>query len=105
MANTSHHSPTRQVLTLGVLIASVGASFWAGLQSTANVQPLHLVEAGPTDTAGDMNEDGTVNAADARLILEVVQGYKPSTAAMRRLDPNGDGNLTVDDALAILSRL
>lgn len=55
--------------------------------------------------AGDIDGNGTVDIADAISILEIVQGYAPSTPEQLRADPNSDGVLTVDDAIRILSIL
>ena len=51
----------------------------------------------------DMDGDGRILAADARLVLRAAVGLTPTTAEMRNAgDVNGDGNLNPDDARAVL---
>jgi hypothetical protein len=51
-----------------------------------------------------VNHDGQVTLRDAIVILEVTQ-YGEATPDQLLADPNGDGQLTVDDALRILHDL
>lgn len=92
-----------QLLSLGTLC--VVSSFAIGLQTAGNVQPVHLIEAGGTAQAGDLDGNGTVNIADAIAILEIAQGYALATPEQLLADPNSDGALTVDDAIRVLSIL
>ena len=49
--------------------------------------------------------DGAVDGSDAILILEISQGYRDATADELGADPNGNGALTVDDAIRVLRSL
>ena len=89
-------------MTLG--LAAVVGSFSAGVYSTANVHPVHLIEAG-SYARGDMNENAILDSEDVRILLEVAMGYTETTAKHLLLDPNDDGVITVDDALRVLSQL
>ena len=54
---------------------------------------------------GDVNMDGEVHAADARLALRgsiKLEDYAPGSPEFLRADFNGDGDLTAGDARAIL---
>ena len=51
---------------------------------------------------GDLDGNGQIDARDAVVILEIVQGYEAATARQRQADPDGDGYLTVDDAIRLL---
>ncbi len=54
---------------------------------------------------GDVDEDGAITAADARLILRHVvqlETFAPGTAAFYACDANCDGAITSDDARTIM---
>ena len=57
-----------------------------------------------SDLAGDMNNDGILNAYDISAILkhivELETGANPDVA-----DYDGDGNVTANDAAAILKKI
>lgn len=54
---------------------------------------------------GDVNGDGAVNEADARLIMDHLAGSVTlDETAQTRADVNGDGNVTYLDAMAIMER-
>ena len=93
----------RRVLALGV--ACIVSSFAIGIQSVGEIQPVTLIEAGSVQQAGDMDGNGSIDIQDAISVLEIAQGYKEATPDQLRADPNGDGQLTVDDALRILATL
>ncbi|MCH8993406.1 MAG: hypothetical protein IH959_00355 [Chloroflexi bacterium] len=60
--------------------------------------------ATPTDTklCGDVNEDGSVNAVDASLVLQLKAGIISSLTNEASADVNGDGEITSVDAALIL---
>ncbi|ALM09741.1 MAG TPA: hypothetical protein DEB30_00940 [Candidatus Peribacter riflensis] len=89
----------RALLFSGICVA---ASFLIGIQSAGEVQPIALIEAGSVSRTGDLTGDGRVDVQDVISLLEVVQGYEQATTEALRMDPNGDGMLTVDDALRLL---
>ncbi|MEI8230384.1 MAG: dockerin type I repeat-containing protein [Candidatus Peregrinibacteria bacterium] len=94
---------SRQFLRIGLLASlCVAASFVVGIESAGDVRPITLIEAGSPIHAGDLNGDGVIDARDAIEVLEIVQGYKVATPAQLQADPDGNGRLTVDDALRIL---
>ena len=85
--------------------ACIVGSFLVGIQTAGDVQPVSLIQAGGTRFAGDVDGSGTVDVSDVLLILEVAQGYRSATTDQLKADPNQDGQLTVDDAIGILSTL
>ena len=89
-------------LCLGLLCTA--SAFSLGLHSSATIQPVELIEAGSVIT-GDIDGNAVIDIRDAIIILEVAQGYSNATVEQLRADPNGDGVLTVDDALRILDRI
>lgn len=102
------HIPYRSRQFLRALFFSgicVAASFLIGIQSAGEVQPIALIEAGSVSQRGDLTGDGSVDVQDVVTILEVVQGYVQTTPDHLLADPNGDGTLTIDDALRILRTL
>ena len=52
-----------------------------------------------------MDGNGIVTVQDAIAVLEIVRGYQTVTPEQLLSDPNGDGVLTMDDALRILRTL
>jgi len=99
-------SNPRQFLR-GLLFASLclAASFAIGIQTAGEVQPIALIEAGSPVRTGDVDGNGIIDAQDAVIILEIAQGYRIATPEQLLSDPNGDGQITVDDALRILRAL
>lgn len=91
------------LLPLAILAAVV--SFQVGTRTAGNVQTVGTTSATDGSTVGDVNQDGTVDEADVIVILEVAQGYRPATPHELTADPNGNGILTVDDAIRVLRSL
>ncbi len=110
--STKTHTPTRgtnhrkrsplEAVALGSL--AVAAAFFVGLQSAGDPQPASLVTAGGT-LPGDLNGDAAISLEDAIAILEISQGYRSATPEEILADPNNDGQLTVDDAIRVLTTL
>lgn len=93
-------------MQIGLLgLACIASSFSIGIHTAGDVQPFTLIEAGSTNLSGDMDDNGAVDIQDVIIILEIVQGYREADATARSADPNGDGRITVDDALRILSNI
>ena len=90
---------------LSIGLACMVSSFAVGIQTAGDVQPITLIEAGSTNLVGDIDGNGIVDKQDAIRILEVAQGYSSATPQELLADPNRDGELTVSDALHILSTL
>lgn len=102
------HIPYRSRQLLRALLFSgicVAASFLIGIQSAGEVQPIALIEAGSVGQPGDLTGDGSVDVQDVIAILEVAQGYAQATPDQLKADPNGDGVLSIDDALRMLRML
>ena len=99
------HYVRRNFKMLAVGAACLASSFLIGLSTSGNVAPAQLIEAGGLPQTGDIDGSGYVDAADAALILEIAQGYRTATVDQLKADPNGDGQLTVDDAIRILSTI
>ena len=99
-------SISRKTAGLGTLaLACVVTSFSVGMHTSGSVQPFSLIEAGSTVLHGDMDGNGVLDSQDVAYVLEVSQGYRAADPELLRLDPNQDGELTVDDALWILAQL
>lgn len=99
------HSLRQNCKRIAAAAAFVTCSFFLGFSSAGQVAPAQLIEAGGAPATGDMDENGVVDVADVTVILEITQGYRQASAAHLRADPNGDGQISVDDALRLLSRI
>ena len=82
--------------------AVVGAFFEdAGGEDAGAAYVFDLLQPKPTPT-GDVNCDGSVNAIDTALVLQLVAGLIGSLPCEDNGDVNGDGNITSVDAALIL---
>lgn len=54
---------------------------------------------------GDANGDGTVDAADPVAVANYIIGQPPATFVKTAADVNNDGNVTISDAVGIVSML
>lgn len=108
--------PTRRIFTatmlrtlgLGMLCA-VGA-FAMGIQTAGDVHPFATSEAALQEfvrgNAGDVNDDGKIDADDAYLLYQFAQGLEtPSPRQIKTGDTNGDGKLTESDLGYVLRHL
>lgn len=102
MSRTPTHTKRvpASVLTLGTL--AVLTSFGLGIGTAGNLRTIDYSAADDASSRGDVTADGVVDERDVIVILEVSQGYRPATPAELQADPNGNGALTVDDALRVL---
>ncbi|UPA23116.1 hypothetical protein K8942_02790 [Candidatus Peribacteria bacterium] len=100
-STTRWHSLPVTILGLGTL--AVVSSFALGLKTAGNIQTVAPMEASGTRLTGDISEDGIIDVRDAITILEIANGYRDATPDELLADPNGDGALTIDDAIRILN--
>lgn len=97
---------TLQHLALGA-VCSIGA-FAIGLETAGNVSPFGHSEAALDLTTGiviqgDVNADGVLDNADAKLLLEFSEGIsRPTLEDIRRGDTDGDAKITSKDVLRVL---
>ncbi|MDD5623749.1 MAG: hypothetical protein PHI23_03500 [Candidatus Peribacteraceae bacterium] len=106
------HTPILQRILSGQSLKMLGlgamcvvASFAVGIRTAGEVQPITLIEAGSTAQQGDMDGSGSIDLQDVISILEIAQGYHTPSPRELLADPNGDGQLTVDDALRLLRQI
>lgn len=91
------------MFTLGFL--AVTSSFFIGVKTAGDVETIAPSEAGGVRITGDINSDSVVDERDVIVILEIARGYEEATPDQLLADPNGDGHLTVDDAIRLLHDL
>ncbi len=77
-------------------------AFVLGVETAGDVQPLVEYTRAGGRVSGDMNGDGMVGVADARIALDIALGYRAATAAELEADVNNDLQITVQDVAAIL---
>ena len=91
---------------MGILgLLCITGSFAVGVQTAGDVQTIAPSRAEGPEMVGDINGNGIVEEDDVRIILEIVKGYREATPEELRRDPNGDGQLTIDDAMRLLHEL
>ncbi len=91
------------IVPLGILAAV--ASFGVGLKTAGTLETVPWSSADDDVVRGDVHEDGAIDALDVIAILEIAQGYRTPTISELEADPNGNGDLTVDDAIRVLRSL
>lgn len=68
-----------------------------------SLPPTPVTDPAPTQMMGDVDTDGEVTSADARLVLRAAVGLEAFTAAQTALaDPDADGEITSADARLVL---
>ena len=66
-------------------------------------EPTTQTAPAPAQRMGDVDADGEITAADARLVLRAAVGLEDFTAAQKALaDPDADGEITAADARLVL---
>lgn len=93
------------VQTAVVAALCVVGSFAVGMNTSDNVRTIASLEAGMPLGDGDADGNGVVDIHDVIELLEVVRGYRETVPQHLIADPNGDGEITVDDALQLLNEL
>ena len=86
-------------------IACVTGAFALGIQSAGDVRTVASLVAGTPLGDGDFTGDGVTDTSDVIRVLEIVRGFREASPEDFRADPNGDGLLTIDDALSLLHDL
>ena len=99
------HTQPKKLALSSLAAVCIAGSFTIGMYSSDSTTPAMLIEAGSDRLSGDVTLDGTVDAHDAAHIISVHLGYEHADPAAFRNDPDRDGHLTLDDALAVLSQL
>ena len=95
--------PFWQLAALGTLC--VVASFGVGVKLSTEFRSISPLEAEDSRITGDIDGSGSVDLRDVILILEVARGYRDTLPDELKADPNGDGRLTIDDAIRLLHDL
>ena len=86
----------------------IAGSFLIGIQSAGDMQPFARSEAQQADLLGvpplldDSDGDGRVTPIDALRVLEAIRDPKKAKELRSGADIDGDGHLTIDDAIDIL---
>lgn len=110
MPNTHFPFPRELWKTASLGVLCILGSFFIGAETAGEVNPFASSKAESFEDqgllnvgeAGDVNLDGVVSPEDAIAILEIALGYHEALPEQRKADPNGDGHLTVEDALRVL---
>lgn len=89
----------------GIVVGCMAVAFAIGIQTAGDVQPIVEPTRAGIRTSGDLDGDGTVDADDARIALDIARGYRIATAAELEADTNQDFRITVEDVAAILEQL
>ena len=78
-------------------------------ETYANENGFTFIDVGdmpePPTTQGDLNGDGKVSVADARLILVAIAGGNDDNQYIAIADLNGDGKLSIADARSLLVKI
>jgi hypothetical protein len=84
----------------------MACAFAVGIVTSNNVKPaVEQTRAGGETLEGDMNGNGNLDPDDAKIALELAQGYRTPTPQELAADPNHDYKITQDDAMLILDKL
>lgn len=87
-----------------VTCAKLGADGKVVLPSVTETGSYTAMLCEFSDMNGDMNNDGTLNAADASAVLRYIVGLETGMNPLMA-DFNGDGNVNAFDASAILNKI
>jgi hypothetical protein len=111
MKNTLQQIFSKRTMSL-IAFASlcIVGSFVTGIRTAGDVHPFGHIEAEQADLlrssviAGDIDGNGSIELADAQLLLNILNGSHPLTSQALKADLDGDGKLTIND-LSILLRI
>ncbi len=102
--NSKNKEHSKTLLFLIALFIVVLAALIAGIISLSNAKSS-AAELPTTSLLGDVDGNGKVTAADARLALRAavaLEHYAPGSGEFVRADYDGDGNISASDARMIL---
>lgn len=101
-----HPSGRRSLRTIAVIAVSMLGAFALGIGTAGDVHPvINATIAGTAVVAGDMNGNGMLDVNDARIALELAEGFRTPEAQELAADPNQDFQITAADAMTILEQL
>lgn len=89
----------------GIVLSCMAVAFAIGIQTAGDVQPMVEPTRAGIRTSGDFDGDGTIDADDARIALDIARGYRIATAEELEADTNQDFRITVEDVAAIIEQL
>jgi hypothetical protein len=92
----------RNLRRCGVVVGCMAVAFGIGIQTAGDVHPIVEPTRAGIRLSGDMDGNGTVDASDARVALDIARGYRAATASELEADTNEDFRITVEDVAAIL---
>ena len=102
---------SRMLQTLAFATVCIVGSFVLGIETAGEIEPFAQTNASTLNTpsapfsGGDIDGNGTRDLSDVLAVLAMVQGQTEPTERQREEDPDGDGILTMHDALLILQSL
>jgi hypothetical protein len=106
MQNKNKVFGRKSLRTLLIIVGSMTAAFVIGIQTAGDVKPvIGSIQADDSQTAGDFNANGHLDVGDARIALELANGYRTPTPEELAADPNSDFSITTSDVVSILERL
>lgn len=88
-----------------IIASSVTTAFALGIQTAGDFATVESTQADASQYTGDFNGNGNLDVQDARIALELAQGFRTPTPDDLSADPNNDFVITFDDVLSILERL
>lgn len=96
----------KSLRTICIVVASMSLAFLLGIETSGDIEPVvGSLRAGSVAVEGDFNGNGLLDANDARIALEIAQGFRSPTTQELAADPDHDFHITVEDAMAILEKL
>lgn len=91
--------------TIGIVLGSMTAAFVLGVETAGDVPQIPTTNASDSAVHGDLSGNGILGPEDARIALEIAQGYRSPTPDELAADPNRDFHITFEDAASILDML
>ena len=96
----------KSLRTIGIVAGSMSLAFFLGIETAGEVQPIiSATNASDTVIAGDMDQSGTVDLEDLKIVLEIARGLRLPIPAELAADPNRDFNVTFEDAMFVMDMI